>query len=119
MKPIFLEIKQLEIAIPKTVPDRKCISTYLGCHVRQLLLLSYSATLVEILPKIYINFNWPAGLHLWSNYKSSTTTSTTTTTTTTTTSWTTHNYALVYWIMDPSIIGPLGEKRDDRVQQPI
>ena len=54
MKPIFLEIKQLEIAIPKTVSDRKCISTYLGCHVRQLLLLSYSATLVETPPKIYL-----------------------------------------------------------------
>ena len=53
MRLIFLEIKQLEIAIPKTVPDRKCISTYLGCHVRQLLLLSYSATLVETPPKIY------------------------------------------------------------------
>ena len=35
------------------------------------------------------------------------------------TSWTIHNYALVYWIMGPSIIGPLGEERDDRVQQPI
>ena len=118
MRLIFLEIKQLEIAIPKTVPDRKCISTYLGCHYRQLLLLSYSATLVETPPKIYyINFKWPAGLHLWSNSNSSTTTSTTTTTTTT--SWTIHNHALVYWIMGHSIIGPLGRERDDRVQQPI
>ena len=61
MKPIFLEIKQLEIAIPKTVPDRKCISTYLRCHVRQLLLLSYSATLVETPPKIYLYKFWLAG----------------------------------------------------------
>ena len=61
MKQIFLEIKLLEIAIPKTVPDRKCISTYLECYVRQLLLLSYSATLVETPPKIYLYKFWLAG----------------------------------------------------------
>ena len=66
------------------------------------------------------NFNWPAALHLWSNSKSSSTTTTTTTTTsTTTTSWTIPIYALVYWIFGPSILGPLLEEHDDRVQQPI
>ena len=50
------------------------------CYLRQLLIINNS------------NFTWSAGLHLWSNYKSSTTTTTTTTT------WTIHIYALVYWI---------------------
>ena len=59
------------------------------------------------------NFNWPAGLHLWSNSKGSSST------TTTTTSWTIHIYVLVYWIVGPSILGPLLEEHDDRVQQPI
>ena len=61
------------------------------------------------------NFNWPAGLHLWSNSKGSLSS----TKTTTTTSWTIPIYALVYWIVGLSILGPLLEEHDDRVQQPI
>ena len=30
-----------------------------------------------------------------------------------------HIYALVYWIVGPSILGPLLQEHDDGVQQPI
>ena len=112
-------------AIPNTAARRSEISSYLGSNVRQLLVLSHSTVLVET-ANIFINnlnFNWPAGLHLWSNSKSTTTTTLTTTSTTTrsttTTSWTIPIYALVYWIVGPSILRPLLEEHDDRVQQPI
>ena len=71
-------------AIPKTAARRSEISWYPWSHVRQLLVLSHGTMLVET-ANIFnnFNFNWPAGLHLWSNSKGSSSSSTTTAT-----SWT-------------------------------
>ena len=77
-------------------------------------MLSYRTTLVETV-NIFnnFNFNWPAGLHLWSNYKSSSSSSTTTTT-----SWTFFIYALVCWIVGPSIHVPLLEEQTREYSSP-
>ena len=107
-------------AIPKTAARRGEISSYSDPVFGNCSVLSHSTMLVEA-ANIFknLNFNWLAGLHLWNNSKSSSTTTTTTTTSTTTTSWTIPINALVYWIVDTGILGPLLEEHDDRVQQPI
>ena len=62
-------------AIPKTAARRREISSYSDPMFGNCSVLSYSTMLVETV-NIFknLNFNWPAGLHLWNNPKSSSTT---------------------------------------------
>ena len=73
----------------------------------------HSTMLVETATKnTHSNFNRPAGLHLWSNSKSSAKQQQQP-------RGLYISHALVYWIVGNSVLGPLVEEHDDRVQQPI